>query len=130
MSIDSFTNKPKAYGDKGSLWKATLKDPGKAGEAIQLRKTFQGCSVLIIVGNDGWNYKNEVADPNKRVRAYGYYHDTTGMNVRVSMNGALMGDWNILDEIQSVISEAKELLEIQDKDERMSYILLKFDYEK
>ena len=109
MSIETFTDRPVSYGDIGKKWKATLKDKGTNYESIQLRKTINSSSLLIIVGLAGWKFKGE--QTTKPDRNQYWVTDTTELNVRFSSNGTFRGTFADFEEISQVVQEAKEILE-------------------
>ncbi len=130
--IFEFTKKAVSYGPGGPKWQATWKNKGKTGESIQIRKTFKqpgqhtSTCILLIVALDGWKYKTNEWPGASKLRTSLWSFDTKGLNVRFSINGCLMGGWDILDQIQQVIDEAKELLEIEDVEQREAWILLRY----
>ena len=86
-------------------WKAKHINKGKPDARIELRKTFNGAELLIIVALDGWNYKNETIEGDK----YGHYK-TKGLNVRMSTNGPLMMTFSEFYDIEMVVNEAGDIL--------------------
>ena len=91
-------------------WKAKHFNKGKPGERIEIRKSFNGVQVFIIVAKDGWDLaaKNEHMVANDPDRYWGKI--TKGLNFRMSMNGALMMDFAMFDEFTTAIAEAKGML--------------------
>ena len=124
MAIDKFTTRPSE--DDRKLWKATWKNFNEVGESIQLRKTLNGCSILVIVGIAGWRYKHEIPHPKVKSSTYMFAEDVSKFNIRISLNGSYMGGWDLLRDIQSTIDEAQEILEIEDAEMRQALVLLKF----
>ena len=89
-------------------WKGKHINKGKDHARIELRKTFEGTQLLIILAKDGWDFKHESRTPDSWGRS------TLGKNVRISMNGPLILTFAEMEEIQDVITEAKiELGEIR-----------------
>ena len=79
-------------------------------ETIEIRKMFRGSSLLIIVGVDGWNYKDET----RHKKTLKYHRTTTataGFNVRMTTNGPFWFTFEGFDEIPKIIEEAKHYLE-------------------
>lgn len=126
--IFEFTKKATSYKEGWNKWQATWKNKGKTGESIELRKTFdnKSVSVLLIVALDGWIYKNKAENPTGQASSAWYHINTKGLNVRFSLNGPLMGNWDLFNEINQVLTEARELLEIEDPEQREAWILLRY----
>lgn len=95
-------------------WKAKHFNKGKVGERIEIRKTFDGAQVFIIVAKAGWNLaaKNEVVDVSKpgADKWPTWETVTKDYNVRMSMNGPIMMNFATWDMLNQAIAEAKELM--------------------
>jgi hypothetical protein len=94
-------------------WKAKKFNIGKDGARIELRKSFapNSTQVHIIVALDGWDYakKNEHRAGNPDGR---WHHlDTRGLNVRMSMNGPLLMTFDVWNEMNQIVQEARDYLE-------------------
>ncbi len=77
------------------------------GKCIEIRRIFQrGTSLLIVVGLDGWEFKDE----QPRDAKYNHLH-TAGFNVRLSMNGPAFLTFDNLEEINQIVQEAKNHLQ-------------------
>ena len=132
-----FTNAPKSYGKYGEQWKAKWVNKNTEFESLQLRKTFGsdgnqgngGNSVFIIVGLKGWKYKDREFNDTKNAKLNPYFNvNTSNLNVRLGMNGSFMGTWELFEEFQAVINEAKDLLEMDNEDKtRDTYIAVAYE---
>lgn len=96
-------------------WKAKHFNKGKEGERIEIRKTFEGAQVFIIVAKDGWDLasKREYLVPPVKVydgRSYPQGTCTKGFNVRISTNGAMLMSFDVWDEFVQAVEEAKGLM--------------------
>jgi hypothetical protein len=94
-------------------WKAKKFNVGKDGGRIELRKSFEPNStqVHIIVALDGWDYakKHEKRESNPAGRCF--HTDTRGLNVRMSMNGPLLMTFDLWNEMNQLVQEARDYLE-------------------
>lgn len=102
-------------------WKAKKFNIGKPNARIELRKSIGGgvsgrgpvSQVTIFVALDGWDFakKHEYRrehDPD----VDGYFHyDTRGYNVRISMNGPILMTFDEFNEINQIVTEARDYLE-------------------
>lgn len=88
-------------------WKGKIVNKKTDHPHVELRKTFSDVQLLIIVATDnGYNYKYEKVEPDDR-----WNNSTKGVNVRMSMNGALQMTFSEMMEINIAIEEAyRELL--------------------
>lgn len=74
--------------------------------------------VHVIVALDGWDYGKKFekrgggTDPK---RFYDLF-DTTGLNVRMSMNGPLLMTFDVINEINQIVQEAQDYLETNQED--------------
>ena len=99
-------------------WKAKHFNKGKEGERIEIRKTFEGAQVFIIVAKDGWDLaaKNEhIVQPVQVLNGYSYNRGTCtkGYNVRISTNGAMLMSFAVWGEFVQAIEEAKALMGVK-----------------
>lgn len=91
-------------------WKAKLFNKGKPDSRVELRKTFGGTQLVIIVALNGWTYKTH-EKPEVAVSGSGrWFTSTLGLNVRMSMNGPLMLTFDQFHEIDAAVKEAHEVL--------------------
>ena len=86
-------------------WKGTLKTHKDGSEQVELRKTFGSAQLLIIVADDGYNYKYYKRDPEKP-----YQNSTKEFNMHVSMNGPLQLTFDQWEEIGRAVQEARNKL--------------------
>ena len=91
-------------------WKAKLINKGKDDARVEVKKTFNGVQVVIIVALDGWNYGSEKRDNR------GWGGTTRGLNVRMSANGAIKATFEQFAEIQAAVAEARAALEASSAD--------------
>ena len=83
-------------------WEVTYYDPKKGKKYARLRATFKQANLLVYVGTDGWEYKNETQKvPENTYRMY----ETGDKQVRLSMNGPIMLTWPDWCEIKNKIEE-------------------------
>jgi len=107
-------------------WKAKKFNIGKPNARIELRKSIGGgmsgrgpvSQVHIIVALDGWDYGKKFEkrgggiDPKRRYDLF----DTAGLNVRMSMNGPLLMTFDVFNEINQIVQEARDYLENNQED--------------
>lgn len=91
-------------------WKGKRFNAGKEGDRIELRKQFGSSLVLIFVAKNGWSYSSKFEFTGKKPAAWDWGVDTAGKNVRISMNGPLLMNWDQWAEFNAVIDEAKQIL--------------------
>jgi hypothetical protein len=101
-------------------WKAKKFNIGKENARIELRKSIGGgvsgrgpvSQVTIFVALDGWDLasKFEHRGPNGKSKWGSNLFDTTGLNVRMSMNGAILMTFEEFAEINQIVNEAKDYL--------------------
>ena len=101
-------------------WKAKKFNIGKENARIELRRSMPGgvsgrgdaTQVHIIVALDGWDYskKFESREENPKPGKHWNY-DTRGLNVRMSMNGPLLMTFELFNEINQIVTEARTYLE-------------------
>lgn len=87
---------------------------GKSAQ-VELRKTFSGANLLIIVGNDGFNYKHYRRESDNL--------STMGKNIFISMNGGLQLTFEDFADLYAVVQEAKAKI----KTEFQLYIVRLYD---
>ena len=101
-------------------WKAKKYNIGKDGARIELRKSFAGgvsgrgpsSQVHIIVALDGWDYSKKHESRQAEPKPGKYWNlDTRGLNVRMSMNGPLLMTFDVFNEINQIVQEARDYLE-------------------
>ena len=97
---------PQMSDEDADKWKGKRVNKGKENDRIEIRKTLRGVQLLVIVANDGWDYKHEKRNPKE----YSGYSSTKGLNVRMSMNGGLQMTFQDWDELNQVVNEAKFLI--------------------
>ena len=93
---------PNMSEDDNLKWKAKLINKGKANARVEIRKLFPAkyAQVFIIVALDGWDLssKGETKD------------NTSGLNVRISTNGAIAMTFKELNELNQAVEEAKKAI--------------------
>ena len=85
-------------------WKGKLTTHKDGSKQIELRKSFNSVQMLIIVADDGYNYKHCKREADRWGRS------TMGLNMHVSLNGGLQLTFDQWQEITEVVKEARELL--------------------
>lgn len=70
----------------------------------ELRVENGGCNILVIASKNGWFYGYDIVGQPPRS---GYKRDTTGLNVRVSMNGVWSGTFEQWNEVLELIEDLK-----------------------
>jgi len=104
---------PQMSGADAERWKAKKFNIGKENARIELRKSFDSVQLFIIIALDGWDLSKKF---EKRADQYDeqgnclYHFDTRGLNVRMSMNGALRMTFEMFDEINQIVNEARVYL--------------------
>ena len=102
---------PQMSQEDANRWKAKRFNAGKYGDRIELRSSSPGSQVLVIVGMEGWNYKNE--SPHRAAGTWDRFNKLNGShgkNVRISSNGPMsfsLKEWSDLNEL---ILEAYQLM--------------------
>lgn len=71
-------------------------------ERVEVRKTFHGCNVLIIV----YKLTSYIFEPNK------YNRNPPTFDIHISTNGAIKMTLSEYDELTKIIDECKEILSI------------------
>jgi len=79
----------------------------------RLKRTYGSTTILIFVGKNGWNYKNETNEysggypinPTNGYRDWNKGFGVAEYHVRISMNGPLMLTWMDFIEIDYKIRE-------------------------
>lgn len=106
-------------------WKAKQFNIGKPNARIEIRKSFDAgvtgngpTQVHIIVALDGWDYGKKFEKRGGGTDPKRFYKllDTSGLNVRMSMNGPLLMTFDTFNEIHDVIHEARQYLEDHKED--------------
>lgn len=110
---------PQMSDDDANRWKAKKFNIGKENARIELRKTFKGVQLFMIVALDGWDLAKKF---EKRAPEYDdqgnwmRHNDTRGLNVRMSMNGPLRMTFDVFSEINQIVQEARIYLENNQKE--------------
>ena len=102
---------PQMSSSDAQRWKAKRFNKGKEDDRIELRKSFGAVQVMIIVALDGWNLSKKYEKREAHVQGNGWHTDTRGLNVRMSMNGSLLLTFEQFAEFDTIVNEARTLLE-------------------
>jgi hypothetical protein len=90
-----------------ATWKGKVVNKTKPHAHVELRKTYKGTQILMIVAEDGYNYKYHKVGGNQNG-----HNDTSGFaGIRVSANGPFEMPFHEIFEWATVIGEARSHLE-------------------
>ena len=106
---------PQMDANDARRWKAKKFNIGKHNARIELRKSINATNLTIFVALDGWDFSNKNEyQISKTPSGNDHYVPglcTQGLNVRMSMNGPLHMTFDVFNEINQIVQEAKVYLE-------------------